>query len=424
MYKLWASILKDTKILLRDKVGLALIFGMPVLLVIIVTSIQNSAFQMVNKNKLTTVLCNKDTGAVSKQFITALDKVGLLNLIPVPASNNEKDIKQLVREKGAMIAILIPPDFSQNVHDKAKNVSSKALESFGLPADSNNKHVTSVPVTLYYDPVLQDAYRFSIEGAIQGALQLTGSSETLKQLYTSLNDKPLPDSTERELLGSQSPINEVPLSRNQRDVPNATQHNVPSWTIFAMFFIILSLGGSVVREKRSGSFIRLKTLPTPFWIGLLSKQLTYPVVTFLQAVIICCIGIWLFPHIGLPGLKLPTDTLALLVVTIACGWCAVSYAICIGVFAETQEQANGFGAMSVVILAAIGGLMVPSFAMPASFHTISKISPLHWCLQAYYELFLKDGTLANVLPNVLSLILIAIIFQALTLWGLRRKNLI
>jgi ABC-2 type transport system permease protein len=426
MYKLWASIIKDTRILLRDKMGLALIFAMPILLVIIVTSIQNSTFQLVNKSRLNTLLCNRDTGQSSKEFIAAMDKVGLFSITNAPADADIQKIKQLVTERDAMLAIVIPENFSEVVHDKAAALSSKALVSFGLPGDSAAvaKVQGASPITLYYEPVLQDAYRFSIEGALQSALQLVGSKEMLKQLYFSINDKPLPVEMEQGLMASQTQINDIPLSKNGRDIPNATQHNVPSWTIFAMFFIILSLGGSVVREKRSGSFIRLKTLPTPFWVGLLSKQLTYLVVTFLQAVVIFSMGIWLFPHIGLPGLKLPADIFALVCVTIACGWCAVSYAICVGIFAETQEQANGFGAISIVILAALGGLMVPSFAMPSSFTSVTRLSPLHWCLEAYYNLFLKDGTLAEVLPNILYLIAITITFQLLTLWGLRRKNLI
>ena len=78
-----------------------------------------------------------------------------------------------------------------------------------------------------------------------------------------------------------------------------------------------------------------------------------------------------------------------------CGWCAVSYAICVGVFAETHQQSNGFGAISIVILAAIGGLMVPSFAMDTSLKTFANFSPMHWCLQAYYGLFLEGGKLSR-----------------------------
>jgi ABC-2 type transport system permease protein len=102
----------------------------------------------------------------------------------------------------------------------------------------------------------------------------------------------------------------------------------------------------------------------------------------------------------------------------------VSYAICIGVFAQTQEQSNGFGAVSILIFAAIGGLLVPSFAMPHSFKTIMKLSPLHWGLESYYGLFLEGGKLKDVLMNILPLFGITILIQLVTLYGLKRKNLI
>jgi ABC-2 type transport system permease protein len=191
-----------------------------------------------------------------------------------------------------------------------------------------------------------------------------------------------------------------------------------------MFFVVLSLGGSIVREKLSGSFIRLKTLPTNYFIALLSKQITYLVVTLLQAAVIFSMGVFLFPYIGLPALNLPADISGLFFVTFFCGWCAVSYAICVGVFAQTQEQANGFGAVSIVILAVTGGLMVPSFAMPDSFKTAINISPLHWCLEAYYGLFLEGGKLRDVLMNIIPLFVITLLLQGLTFTGLKIKKLI
>jgi ABC-2 type transport system permease protein len=174
----------------------------------------------------------------------------------------------------------------------------------------------------------------------------------------------------------------------------------------------------------NGSFIRLKTLPTNYLLALLSKQLTYLFVTLLQAALIFAIGIWLFPALGLPKLNLPSDLFGLFIVSFICGWCAVSFAICVGVFAQTQEQANGIGAVSVVLMAAIGGLLVPSFAMPESFQPVIKLSPLHWCLQAYYGLFLEGGKLKDIILNILPLLSITVLIQLIALFGLKRKNLI
>ncbi|OKS88909.1 ABC transporter permease [Mucilaginibacter polytrichastri] len=425
MYKLKATIIKDIRILLRDKVGIALMFVMPIILVVIVTSIQNSTFQLVNKNRIAMMVCNRDTGKLSTQLIESIDKIGMFKIANIPKSETEEAIKQRMRGKDALLAIVIPADYTQKITAKAKNVSGKALNSFGLNGDTVNKKISVNPLTMYFQPVLQQSYRFSINGALRSALQIVESRETLRQLYFAINEKPLPEALEKDLLNNQTTINEVPVSISGGTImPNASQHNVPAWTIFAMFFIIISLGGSVVREKLSGSFIRLKTLPTDFMVALISKQITYLGVTLLQAAVIFSMGIWLFPLIGLPALNLPSDYLALLVVTLICGWCAVSYAICMGVYAHTQEQANGFGAVSIVILAAIGGLLVPSFAMPDGFKTAAVISPLHWSIEAYYRLFLDGGKLKDVIPNLLPLLGITMLIQLVAYIGLKKKNLV
>jgi len=427
MFKLWASIKKDIRILSRDKVGISLMFVMPIILVVVVTSIQNSTFQLVNKNKLPIIICNTDTGKAAGQFIESVNKIGMFAVTQI-GKDKAATIANDMQNKDAMLGVVIPSNFSADVQKRAKNASDKAMAAFSGQADSVKVPQSAVSLealTLYYNPVLQESLRFSIQGAIQSALQLVQTRQTLRTLYYDSNEKELPKSLENEMLNSNTKITMLPVSKDgTRTTPNASQHNVPAWTIFAMFFVIMSLGGSVVREKVSGSFIRLKTLPTNYLMGLLSKQITYLVVTLIQAATIFSIGIWLFPVIGLPPLNLPSDLFALFLVTSVCGWCAVSYSICVGVFADTQEQSNGFGAISIVILACIGGLMVPSFAMQGLAKTLTNISPMHWCLEAYYRLFLENGTLKDILNQIGSLFVITIIIQIITYLGLKGKNLI
>jgi ABC-2 type transport system permease protein len=426
MFKLWATIIKDLTILTRDRVGLIVMFIMPVILALVITATQNSTFEMVNTNKVPLLLSNKDTGEVSKQLIAAIEKVGMFDIKKLASNESEKDIAARMHEKDALVAIIVPAGFSVTIIAKANATAVKALNNFGLQTDTLHVPTDSLqPINLLYHPVLQASFRQSIQGALRSALQMVQSKQVLKSLYYSLNEKELPATLEDEIVNNRAAINETPISRDgSNTIPNATQHNIPAWTIFAMFFVVISLGSSVVREKLNGSFIRLKTLPTNYLVALLSKQLTYLLVTLLQAALIFALGIWLFPLIGLPKLNLPTDIMGLLVVSVICGWCAVSFAICVGVFAQTQEQANGIGAVSVVLMAAIGGLLVPSFAMPQSFQPVIKLSPLHWCLQAFYGLFLEGGKFKDIVLNILPLLGITLLIQAITLLGLKRKNLI
>jgi ABC-2 type transport system permease protein len=428
MFKLWSTIIKDFRILTRDKLGLVFMFVMPIVLAIVITAVQNSTFEMLNTNTIPMLICNRDTGEAGKQMETAIIKVGMFDLKQVTPNVTDKEIADRMHAKDAVIAIIIPPDFTQKLRSGADAIAKKALKNFGMPETERPKATDSAsiqPITLLYHPVLQESFRHSIQGSLKSALQVVQNKEVLKSLYFSLNETTLPDSLEKDLMSGQIPINEIPVSRDgSRSIPNASQHNVPAWTVFAMFFIVISLGGSVVREKLNGSFIRLKTLPTNYLLALLSKQITYLFVTVIQAAVVFSIGIWLFPSMGLPKLNLPADIAGVAIVTLICGWCAVSYAIMIGVLAKTQEQSNGIGAVSIVLMAAVGGLLVPSFAMPSSFLFVMKLSPLHWCLEAYYGLFLEGGKLGDVVRNILPLLGITLVIQLITLYGLKRKNLI
>ncbi len=428
MYKLWATIKKDIRILSRDKLGVIFMFIMPIILAIVITAIQNSTFELVNNNKVPLILSNHDKGESSKELIKAIDKVGMFELMLANEQQTDQQLIDRMNNKDALLAIVIPPDFSSKMRSKANTIASKALNNFGAPVDSGKVKISNdsiEPITLYYHPVLQESFRASINGALRSSLQLVESKQILQTLYFSLNETALPDSLEKDIINTNVAINQIPVSRNgSRTIPNATQHNIPAWTIFAMFFVVISLGSSIVREKLNGSFIRLKTLPTNYLVALLSKQITYLAVTVLQAAVIFAIGVLLFPKMGLPKLNLPADVTGLFIVSLICGWCAVSFAIMIGVFAQTQEQSNGVGAVSVILMAAIGGIMVPSFAMPASFKTAMNLSPMHWCLESFYGLFLEGGKLKDVIINILPLFVITVVIQLLSLLGLKRKNLI
>ena len=413
----------------RDWLGVVFMFAMPVLLVLIVTGMQSGTFELANKNKLPLLLCNRDTGIAGRQFIRAVDSMGLFDVHQIPGTQNEEMIRERLYHKEALLAVVLPPDFSTQVAARSKRLAGKALKSFGLEdsvsGSTGHTDESATPLILYYHPVLQESFRRSAEGTLYSALQLVESRQLLKTLYFSINEKELPDTLEDELLSNRERISEIPVSRtNSRKAPTVSQHNVPAWTIFAMFFVVVSLGSGIVREKRSGSFIRLKTMPTSYVLAIVSKQITYLGVTILQAAVVFSIGVWVFPLVGLPRLDLPDDWTGLILISVLCGWCAVSYAICVGVFAETEEQANGFGVISIVILAAIGGLMVPDFILTGPFRVAMKFSPLHWCLDAYYSLFLEGGRLKDVWSNVLSLLLIIAGLQGIALWGLKRKNLI
>lgn len=423
MFKLLASIKKELLLLSRDKVGLALMFVMPIVLAILIAAIQNNTFKLVNENRIDLVLLNKDSAKTSGQFVHALYRSGMFQIHEL---KNAKDFFSEMEQTDALAGILIPVGFSASINKRSEKFSNGILADLGLNKDTLNKDGTSEDSLLIsYSPVLQESFRQSIRASVLSCLQLVENKLLIEKLYNSVSEKKTSGNVEELIFKNESPMREITANRyGLKVLPNATQHNIPAWTIFAMFFIVISLGSNVVKEKLNGSFLRLRTLPSSYLLSLFSKQVTYLAVALLQVVVIFTIGIFLFPKMGLPKLNLPSDLFALLFVSLICGWCAVSYAIAVGVFANTQEQANGFGAVSIVILAALGGLLVPSFVMPKSLSLVMKLSPLHWCLESYYGLFLEQGKLKDITANILPLLAIILLLQLIAFWGLKRKNLI
>ncbi|MEO7266204.1 MAG: ABC transporter permease, partial [Ferruginibacter sp.] len=135
MFKLKATLIKDLQILTRDKVGLILMFIMPIVLAIVITATQNSTFELVNKNKLPLLLCNKDNGEAAMQLAQAIEKVGMFEVKKVAATATEKQISTRMHEKDALIAIIIPSGFSAKIESKAASTATKALNNLGLQTD-------------------------------------------------------------------------------------------------------------------------------------------------------------------------------------------------------------------------------------------------------------------------------------------------
>jgi ABC-2 type transport system permease protein len=130
MFKLWATITKDVRVLLRDKVGILLMFIMPIALVIVVTSIQNSTFELMNKNKLVLLVSNQDTGKLSPQLIQAIDKIGMFKVQELPKGSDSAVVNGKLHDKAAELAIIIPPDFSAKVGRARQSIIKQSAQKF------------------------------------------------------------------------------------------------------------------------------------------------------------------------------------------------------------------------------------------------------------------------------------------------------
>jgi len=424
MYKWIASIQKEFLVLINDKVGLALMFGLPIALVFLMTIIQDSAYKIVNENNVDILISNRDVGEQGDKFVHLIRESKAFNIeIDNSLDKDATNTQLLKRDK--LVALYIPENFSKLLSDKAALVSKKMLFDLGLKDDSV---FTSAPIKteiiFYHDPVLQDNYANSILGLFYTFLGQVEQGLMVEKVYNEMGvDNPI--GLENTIKNNRIEIETIASSTsNKAPNPNSTQHNVPAWTIFAMFFMVLSLGSNITFEKNSGSFIRIKTTPTHYSVILVSKMFIYVVAALLQVVIIFSIGKVIFPYLGLPELNLPSHFGAFIIMVLLSSIAAVSYAVMIGSISRTPEQNNGIGSISIMIFAALGGIWVPLFALPDYMVFISNFSPMRWCLEGFYLLFLSDGGLFELTNVLISIIIFIIVCQLITFGKLKKDKLI
>lgn len=202
---------------------------------------------------------------------------------------------------------------------------------------------------------------------------------------------------------------------------NASQLSVPAWLIFGMFFVALPMAGGFQREQQSGALLRFRALGLSPTTLVLSKLLPYLAINLLQFALLLAIGVYLLPLLGLSGLSLPGSPLTYALLALSLSLAACSLGLLLASLARSGEQALLLGGGLNIILAAIGGIMVPKSVMPEAMSHLAEISPMSWALDAFLTLLVGQGTLADIAPDCARLLLFALVLGGGGLYLFRRR---
>ncbi|RKR10142.1 ABC-2 type transport system permease protein [Flavobacterium sp. 90] len=424
IYKIWMSVVKEYLLLKRDLGGLVILFIMPLVLVITVTLIQDSTFKTVSDNKIQILLVDNDKGSVSKTVFDNLEKSQLFSV--VTQIDNKLLTEEVAREnvyKGRFqLAIIIPKnlsiDLQAKVDQNVENIVSKMGFTDTIAKPKTSKIIQQKEVKLYFDPAVQLSFKNSVMSSID---KMISQIET-KSIYTTFQNQLGEENTKFEQKSFITFKEIVPKVDNKEVLPNSVQHNVPAWTLFAIFFIVIPLSINIVKEKSQGTFVRLLTNPVSNLIVIIGKTITYLAICMIQFYMMVAVAIFLFPHIGLPSLNVEGHLFLMSVVALFSGFAAIGFGILLGTIASTQEQSAPFGATSVIILAAIGGVWVPVFVMPKIMQLIAKSSPMNWGLEAFYDVLLRNVSFLEILPKISLLFLFFIITTSIALFYDKKKR--
>jgi ABC-2 type transport system permease protein len=416
--KLSTLIYKDTLLLVRDHAGLALLYLMPVALVCLMAYLQNDTFKTILENKMPLVVLNQDRDSVGNAIEQSLHRTGVFAISAAPRGMTAARLERAVAQGDYQVGVVIKAHTTSSLR---QGIQQSIQHTFDPSTPIPVQH--PIGVDIYVDPTTKNSFVSSLSSSmreyaaqVQTKFLLSEVSSQVQQLSPMpIGDISLPD----HLITLNERYARLDSSRL---IPNAVQHNVPAWGLFAIFFIVVSLAGNLIREREEGSFTRLRTMPCPYPLYLLSKVLVYLAICLTQLLLMGVMGVCVLPLLGLPALTLGHSYVGLLAVSVSASLAAIGYGLLIGQVARTDQQAAIFGSISVVILSALGGIWIPMFVMPHAMQIVCHLSPLNWGLTAYYNLLVRDGGLASVGPGCAALLLFgSLCFGAAVLYDRKKR---
>ena len=404
--QLLACIKKEILLLSRDIGGLIILFIMPLILVVTVTKIQKSTYDSFSDTSIPILFLDNDQDSISSVIKKHVSAAGNLKIVSEIDNKNitEEQLESEVFRGKYQVGIVIPKNLSKDLDYKINQNVEKILNQFAFDSTQikYNKAVENKTIKLYFDPATSIAFKQNVLNILDKLITETEN----KSIYTAFQKEM--GSDDNSAFQNDKFINFkeiVPQSSATTLKPNVTQHNVPAWTLFAIFFIIVPLSINIVKEKSLGTHIRLLVSPMPYSVQIMGKTITYLIISLFQFLMILCVAKFIFPLIDLPGFKTDGILLSIIGLTIFAALAAIGLGILIGTVAKTQEQSAPFGATLVVILAAIGGVWIPVFVMSDFMQHFSKISPMNWALDGYYSLILRNQSIIQIIPNIILLTL-------------------
>lgn len=380
---------KELLLLFRDKAGLGVLFLMPVILVVVITLVQQNLMKVTGQNKTTLLVLDLDGDAFGQAL---QERIGAMNMAITlwnsgAKSHTQEELRAAIRAGEYQIGLVIP------------NGATGQMEREIFGAGSG-----AVAIPVLFDPTVTPTLRSTVSAQFAMAAELmtlqykyallrqrAGSFMGKKQGHGESVDLPLSDAAPSPLLSFSTDSQET-----LAPAYNPSQQNVSAWALFGMFFTAIPIAGSILQERNSGIMARLISSPVSQLSFHLGKIAAYLCICLCQFFLIYLIGRYIFPLVGLQEFTANGRLPEALLVVICSGLAACGLGLLLGNLCSSYEQASTLGATAVVTAAALGGIMVPVYAMPTAMQNVSRISPLNWGQSAFQELLVRGNGLAFV----------------------------
>jgi len=367
MRRLAALWVKEWLALARDLHGLAVLFLMPAVFIVVMSLALSDVFRADAGRGVDFAVLAADGAKAAEPLAQSIAGDGF-RATPAPAS--EAAARDGVRKGRPGLVLVVPAGFGADPAIRLKLLADPALP-----------------------PMQLAAFQLRVLGATLG-----------------LNTSALTRALNIEVVGN---------PRGGR--PSSVQQNVPAWLIFGMFFVVMPISSLFIVERRDGTLARLVSQRVPFSMLLLGKVGPFFLINLAQTVLMLLVG-RMVPWLGGEALALPARWDLLAAVAASTSLAAIGWGLLVAVGSRTLEQATVIGGVGNILAAALGGIMVPRFVMPVAMQRWAELSPMAWALDGFHAVILRQGEAADIAGPCAKLLALATALLAAALWVHHRRR--
>lgn len=403
--QLLAIVRKELQLLFRDMHGLALLFLMPVVFILIMSLAMKEDFDR-RAGVQMSVLVDNPSG--HPRIATMLEKLAgheQFSLLPVNGEMPGSDAKMHLQ--------LAQTAVGNDEYHFLLRVDAQAFED-----------PEAVLASLLVAPGTSRELAILFAAAFREAAAGEVIEMMLEELKLEVQELADVDLVGRSGIGDAQmlAINYGFQSGETVQAPTSVQQNVPAWLVFSMFFVVVPLANTMINERQLGTLRRMRTIPVSNLKLIVGKIIPYFAINQIQVVLMLLVGVYLVPALGGDSLTLGDSMAGLALIAAALSVAALGFAMLIAVICRSPEQATTLGGASNIILAALGGIMVPTFIMPEFMQTLSVVSPMSWGLQGFLDIFSRGGGVPDVFPEAISLVTLGVLAISLALFFMNRQT--
>ncbi|MBN2725025.1 MAG: ABC transporter permease [Deltaproteobacteria bacterium] len=389
---------KDLKLIFRDKSGVFFIFLFPVIYAVLFGGFFGGFSGGAKKTVL--VVVDNDKSDRSAEFIKNLRKNPSLEILEknlITARNNVGNGK-------IPVLLKIEKNFGANLPESI----FKSRPGISMEYDPSKIYVSQMLQGL----LLKEFYNFWLLGLPEhisvirkrftktfGSTPLV--SDTVNQWFDQ-TQQILPLFRKHNSPGLMFSIPSSVISKPDQSSPGPFDISFPQGIIWGIIGATAVFAVSFVNEKNNGTLARIRAAPVSLW-QIISGKLLGSMITILMVIFVMTfISTFIFSTVI-------TQVVWFAVYAILMSFSFSGMMLFVSSFAKTEQSASGLTWSVFMLLAMLGGGMIPVHFMPEWMSEVTLYSPVGWAIKILEASAWRNSTFTEVLPQTFFLLITGIL---------------